>query len=84
MIWFFTRLKTARLPWAEPGSRFTILFERFAIGPLQATQTVKGGQEILRTNWDQTWNVVQRAVALSTGWHLDDSNWLGFAVDDSH
>jgi transposase len=56
-------VKTARVPWAEPGSRFTILFERFAIDLLQVTQTVKGAQEILRTNWDQTWNVVQRAVA---------------------
>jgi transposase len=51
------------VPWADPGSRFTILFERFAIDLLLATQTVKGAQEILRTNWDQTWNVVQRAVA---------------------
>jgi transposase len=24
---------------------------------------VNGAQEILQTNWDQTWNVVQRAVA---------------------
>jgi transposase len=56
-------VKPARVPWAEPGSRFTILFERFAIDLLQATQAMKGAQEILRTNWDQTWNVVKRAVA---------------------
>jgi transposase len=56
-------VKIARVLRAEPGSRFTILFERFAIDLLQATQTVKGAQEILRTNWDQTWNVVQPAVA---------------------
>ena len=44
-----------RVPWAEKGSRFTILLERFSIQVLLATQTVKGAISILRTKWDQTW-----------------------------
>ncbi|MEW4454587.1 ISL3 family transposase [Bremerella sp. JC817] len=56
-------VKQADVSWAEKGSRFTILFERLAIDVLLATQTVTGAMQILRTNWDQTWNVIQRAVA---------------------
>ncbi len=51
------------MPWAEKGSRFTSLFERFAIQALLATQNVKGAMSILRTKWDQTWSIVERAVA---------------------
>lgn len=56
-------VKTVRVPWAEKGSRFTILFERFAIEVLLATQTVKGAMSILGTKWDQTWGNLERAVA---------------------
>ncbi len=55
-------VKQANVPWAEKGSRFTILFERFAIDVLLATQTVRGAMSILGTKWDQTWNILQRAV----------------------
>lgn len=55
-------VKLVEVPWAEKGSRFTLLFERFAIDVLLATQTVKGAMTILGTGWDQTWNILQRAV----------------------
>ena len=55
-------VKTAAVPWAEKHSRFTMLFERFAIDMLLATQTVKGAMNILRLKWDQTWAIVERAV----------------------
>jgi len=56
-------VRQAEVPWALKGSRFTILFERFAIDVLLATQTVKGARGILRISWDQTWNILERAVA---------------------
>lgn len=56
-------VKTVTVPWAEKGSRFTLFFERFAIDVLLAAQTVKGAQSILRTSWDETWNILRRAVA---------------------
>lgn len=56
-------VKQVQVPWAAKGSRFTILFERFAIQVLLATQTVTGAMSILRTKWDQTWSIVERAVA---------------------
>ena len=56
-------VKQVQVPWAGKGSRFTSLFERFAIQVLLATQNVKGAMSILRTKWDQTWSIVERAVA---------------------
>jgi transposase len=55
-------VKTVDVPWAEKSSRFTIMFERFAIDVLLATQTVKGAMSLLDTKWDQTWNIIVRAV----------------------
>lgn len=55
-------VKTVHVPWAEKHSRFTMLFERFAIDVLQCTQTVTGGMKILRTSWDETWHFIQRGV----------------------
>lgn len=56
-------VKQVHVPWAEKGSHFTLLFERLAIDVLLATQTVTGAMAILGTKWDQTWGIVQRAVA---------------------
>ncbi len=51
-----------KLPWAEPHSRFTAMFERLAIEVLKQT-TVLGGTRILRISWDEAWHVMKRAVA---------------------
>lgn len=56
-------VRTVAVPWAEKNSRFTLLFERLAIDVLLATQTVTGAMRILRISWDQTWQIMQRAVA---------------------
>jgi transposase len=55
-------VKQVNVPWAEKSSRFTTLFERFAIDVLLATQTVKGAVAVLRISWDQAWHILQRAV----------------------
>jgi transposase len=56
-------VRSVSVPWSEPHSRFTLLFERFAIEVLQMTQTVKGAMTILRLKWDATWHIIERAVA---------------------
>ena len=56
-------VKQTDVSWAEKGSHFTLLFERLAIDILLATQTVTGAMAILGTKWDQTWGIIQRAVA---------------------
>ena len=54
-------VRQVRLPWAEPRSRFTALFERLAIDVLKETSVV-GGMRILRISWDEAWHIVERAV----------------------
>jgi hypothetical protein len=55
-------VKQVRVPWAEKGSRFTILFKRFTIQLLLATQAVNIAMSILGTKWDQTGSIMERAV----------------------
>ena len=55
-------VKQARLPWAEPRSRFTALFERFAIDVMLQTD-VTGAMRILRLSWDEAWLIKKKAVA---------------------
>jgi transposase len=60
-------VKNTLVPWAEKNSRFTLMFERFAIDLLRSTQTVTGAMNILRTKWDQTWGIIVRAVNRGKG-----------------
>ena len=55
-------IKQVRLPWAEAKSRFTMLFECFAIKVLLHTD-IKGAAEILRLSWDEAMHIMERAVA---------------------
>lgn len=50
-----------RLAWAEPKSRFTLLFERMAIDVMQVTN-IKAARKILRISWDEAWHILNRAV----------------------
>lgn len=54
-------VKQAALPWSEPRSGFTALFERFAIDVLRATDVTKAAA-ILRISWDEAWTIKRRAV----------------------
>ena len=49
------------LPWAEPKSRHTRAFERFAIDVMKETD-VSGAANILDTTWDACWGIMERAV----------------------
>jgi transposase len=54
---------TVRAPWAEPGSRFTLLFEAFAVQGIQASRSLTQAAELLRLDWDGVQRVLDRAVA---------------------
>lgn len=45
-------VRQVRLPWAEPHSRFRLLFERFAIDVLRQT-TPQAARAILGISWDE-------------------------------
>ncbi len=49
------------LPWSEPHSRFTTLFERRVIDVLAACD-VAAAARLLRISWDQAWHLMDRAV----------------------
>ena len=55
-------VKTIAIPWAGKHSRFTLMFEAFAIEVLQAVSNVKHGAELLRISWDTAHKIMGRAV----------------------
>jgi transposase len=54
-------VRVVKLPWAEPSSRFTALFEALAISWLKAASQ-KAVAELLGLSWDEIHGVMQRAV----------------------
>lgn len=54
-------VRGVRLPWADAKSRFTLLFERFAIDVLLMTN-VQAAAKLLRLSWDEAWRLKERAV----------------------
>jgi transposase len=59
-------LLQVKLPWAEPMSRFTALFERLAVDVLKECD-VQGAAKILRLSWDEAWHLAERAVRRGVG-----------------
>jgi len=55
-------VRNVKLPWAEPSSRFTAMFERLAIDWMKvASQKAVGDQ--LHLSWDEVHAIQERAVA---------------------
>lgn len=54
-------VKQMRVPWAEEGSRFTMLFEAFAILVLKSTSKSKAAA-LLGITWDEADGIQHRAV----------------------
>ena len=55
-------VKTIKIPWAGKHSRFTLLFEAFAIEVLQACSNVKRAAELLGIDWSSAHAIMKRAV----------------------
>ncbi len=54
-------VKTVSPPWAEKASRFTLLFERFAIDVL-LEMSISGACRVLGISWDEAAGIMDRAV----------------------
>ena len=54
-------VRVLKLPWAEPSSRFTALFERLAIDWLKVASQ-KAVSEQLGLSWDEIHGIMERAV----------------------
>lgn len=55
-------VKTMDTPWAGPHSRFTLLFEAFAIRVLQACSCVSKAAALLKLDWHSVNEIMRRAV----------------------
>jgi transposase len=55
-------VKTIVPPWADKHSRFTLLFEAFAIEVLRACRTIKSAAALLGVSWDGLQAIMNRAV----------------------
>lgn len=55
-------VKTVEVPWAGKHSRFTLMFEAFAIRVVQACSSLKQAAELLRLDWDTVQGIMNRAV----------------------
>jgi len=55
-------VRSVKLPWAEPSSRFTAMFERLAIDWMKAASQKAVGDQ-LHLSWDEVHAIQERAVA---------------------
>lgn len=55
-------VKTIKIPWAGKHSRFTLLFEAFAIEVMQACSNVKRAAELIGIDWSTAHAIMERAV----------------------
>ena len=55
-------VKTIVIPWADKHSRFTLLFEAFAIEVLKACSNIKAAAGLLGLNWAAAHGIMKRAV----------------------
>jgi len=55
-------VKAIKTPWAEPGSRFTLSFEAWAIEVMLACSSLARACELLRIHWSSAQRIIDRAV----------------------
>ncbi len=53
---------TVPVPWAEKGSRFTLMFEGFVVRVLLACRSLSAASDLLGLSWDQLHRIMERAV----------------------
>lgn len=55
-------VKTTAVPWAGKHSRFTLMFEAFAIEVLKMAKSLEAGRLLLGLSWDSAQAIMKRAV----------------------
>ncbi len=53
---------TIGVPWAEPGSRFTVQFEALAVEVIAACRSLTQAADLLRLHWASVQRLIDRAV----------------------
>ena len=71
-------VKTMALPWAGKHSRFTLLFEAFAIDVIRASRSLTEAGRLLGLSWHQLHPIMKRAVCRGLGRRENDEMaWIG-------
>lgn len=65
-------VKSISVPWAEEYSRFTLLFERFAVDVIKGAKNLTKAQALLKLSWDQIHAIQARAVARGLARRIDE------------
>ena len=55
-------VKTVKVPWADRHSRYTLMFEDFAVTVLQHCSSIQAASKLLKLNWHATNEIMNRAV----------------------
>jgi transposase len=55
-------VKTVKVPWAEPGSRFTLHFEAFAVAVIGACRSLSPATGLLGRHWSSLQRIIDAAV----------------------
>ena len=55
-------VKTVAVPWADKHSRFTLMFEAFAVSVFETAKTLEAGRKLLGLSWDGANTIIKRAV----------------------
>jgi transposase len=56
------KVETVHDPWGEKGSRFTLLFEAWAVAVIEASRSVSQACELLGIKWEAAQRIMARAV----------------------
>lgn len=77
-------VKSIAVPWAEEYSRFTLLFERFAIDVIKGAKNITKAREILKLSWDQIHAIQERAVARGLARRTEEPIILHAGMDEKN
>lgn len=66
-------VKTIQIPWAGKHSRFTLMFEAFAIEVLLASASLASGAALLNLSWDSAHRIMERAVVRGLARRKEDA-----------
>jgi transposase len=75
-------VKSLKTPWADVKSRFTMLFERFAIDVLLTAKNQEKARELMDLSWDEVHRIQERAVARGMQRRVSDETPLRHAGID--
>jgi len=75
-------VRSMRVPWAEPGSRFTLFFEAMAVLMMQKMQTIEAARRHLKLSWESCAAIRARAVERGMARRADEERTIYYVSID--